>query len=155
MEKVTNAIQSDAYSKEPSYHDAIARFLETNQQEYSVTTFKSRSTFIYVKAASGEGVRLQIHIKPWLDEFTFHAYAQKSIAPAYRADLLHSFAVVNAGERPIKVEINPETGCIRCGYAMLLCKEFVDAARLAEMERRCLVMMDTLLPTVLSLSESD
>ena len=155
MGKVTNALQSDAYPEVPSYHDAIARFLETNQQEYSVTTFKSRSTFSYVKAASGECVRLQIHIKPWLDEFTFHAYAQKSIASAYRADLLHSFAVANAAERPIKVEINPETGCIRCGYAMLLCKELVDAARLAEMEKSCLVMMDTLLPTVLSLIASN
>ena len=65
-----------------------------------------------------------------------------------QADLLVAFASANFGHQANKTGINPETGQVRCGYAMYLVRDFLTPTRLAEMERCCVAMMEALLATL-------
>ena len=130
------------------YHEAVASYLKSIHQDYSVDTFKSRSTFSYLKETPQGSIRLEIYLKPWLEAFTFYAYAAHRIPEVHQTDLLAAFASANSGHKAIKTEINPETGQVRCGYAMYLVSPLLTPTRLAEMERCCVAMMEALLPTL-------
>ena len=130
------------------YHDAVVAHLEGADRDYRVDSFKSRSIFSYFMPTSHGNIRMEIFIKPWLDTFALYAYADQPVPEASRADLLEILANTNTGYNPLKSEIDPEKGWVRCGYAMFLFRDLVDPAHLDQMENTSARVMEYLLPTL-------
>ena len=148
MTKITPTDPGKGPDHDNVYREAVASYLKSIHQDHSLDTFKSRSTFNYLKETPQGSIRIEIYLKPWLEAFTFYAYAVHRISENHHPDLMAALASANSGHQTIKTEINPKTGEIRCGYAMFLISHFVTPIYLKEMERCCLAMMETLLPTI-------
>lgn len=132
-------------------HQAVKAFLMTRGHLYSLDAFKSRGRYRYcVRSESGlDEVMVEILVKPYPEDsgkFTLFAHAPQPVASHHRGELLLMFADSNFGDEPLKTELNPSTGVVRCGFSSYLMADTVSSDHLAKMEHRAVGMISTLLP---------
>ena len=146
MQISTPKAQQENSKIDSSFHDAIERFLNYKQREYAVDRFKSRSSFRYQVPVRAGTVCIMIRAKPWLNEFAIHAHSEANVPIGQRGDFLEWFAETNSGFNPLRIDLIPQSGEVRCGYVLPLLEEVVKVTYLETMEGNCIALMETLLP---------
>jgi hypothetical protein len=85
--------------------------------------------------------------------FTLYAYASNTVALQHRKEVLEIFAEANFGDNPLKTELNPSTGVVRCGFSSYLTPDIVSSDHIAQMEKYAVSMISTQLPMLENYAE--
>lgn len=134
-------------------HDSVSAFLDQNNRPYTVDQFKSRELFSYAMPIEDYTtlIKVEIFIKPYSDKFSFFAYVPYKIHPSRQQELLEVFATTNFDNNPIKIELNPSDGTVRCGISCYLIPDLISIKRLTQLESESLEMVKAMLPMIESL----
>jgi len=130
------------------FHEAVETYLESCNIEFSVERFRTRAIYRYfvLSEVGDHEINMEIFIKPYSDMFAMYAYAPITVETAHRPELLDIFATKNFDFEQHKLELNPDTGAVRCGYASFLFDECVTLSNLASMQRIASGMIGGVMP---------
>ena len=131
-----------------AFTDQVIAFLEAAGRAYETDPFSSREQFSYWLNGENGPMRVCLCIKPDSDQFALHAYSPVTIEPEHRASLLDIFATANFSCSPVKLELNPETGTVRCGFGSVLVPELLEPVRLRQMEHDATVLLNHVTPVL-------
>ena len=133
----------------------VLEYLKKRQHAYTVSQYKSQAVIETSLALPNGDCRLLIRIKGIHATFGMYVYAPMRIPKARRPGWLDSLARGNYSWDYARLELNPDTGQIRCGVALYLPDSGLSFAMLEHLEYKLTEYLNALLPTLQDVANLD
>jgi hypothetical protein len=133
----------------------VIEHLEKRQHTYTISQYKSQSVIESSIAMPNGDCRMLIRIKGIHATFGMYVYAPMRIPESRHPEWLDILARGNFSWDYAKMELNPETGEVRCGLALYLQDSGVSLAMLEHLEYKLTEYLNALLPALQDVANLD
>lgn len=133
----------------------VIEYLKQRQHAYTISQCKSQSLIETSIALPNGDCRMLIRIKGIHATFGMYVYAPMRIPESRHPEWLDILARVNFSWDYARMELNPDTGEVRCSVSLYLRDNGVSLAMLEHLEFKLTEYLNALLPTLQDVANFD